>query len=121
MSLLEKHKNRESDKPFNDLRTGSKNYIEEQQKSRMKNKDMITDSSEKIDKTKFDNKLFNKIYEQNKLWESGDDGYGDWFTSNQTDEQPEEVFGNKFNINVFNSTFENYKEKLTSQSGAIQE
>jgi hypothetical protein len=121
MSLLEKHKNRESDKPFNDLRTGSKNYIEEQQKSRMKNKDMITDSSEKIDKTKFDNKLFNKIYEQNKLWESGDDGYGDWFTSNQADEAPEEVFGNKFNINVFNSTFEDYKEKLTSQSGAIQE
>ena len=122
MSLLEKHKNRESDKPFNDLRSGSKSYIEEQQKTRMKNKDMITtNSSEKIDKSKFDNKLFNKIYEQNKLWESGDDGYGDWFTSNQTDEAPEEVFGNKFNINVFNSTFEDYKEKLTSQSGAIQE
>ena len=123
MSLLEKYKNRESDKPFNDLRTGSKSYIEDQQKSRMKNKDMISssDSSEKIDKTKFDNKLFNKIYEQNKLWESGDDGYGDWFTSNKSDEPPEEVFGNKFNINVFNSTFEDYKEKLTSQSGAIQE
>ena len=122
MSLLEKHKNRESDKPFNDLRTGSKSYIEDQQKMRMKNKDMINyDSSEKIDKSKFDNKLFNKIYEQNKLWESGDDGYGDWFTSNQSDEAPDEVFGNKFNINVFNSTFEDYKEKLTSQSGAIQE
>jgi hypothetical protein len=123
MSLLEKYKNRESDKPFNDLRDGSKSYIEDQKKSRMKNKDMISSSdySEKIDKTKFDNKLFNKIYEQNKLWESGDDGYGDWFTSNQSDEPPEEVFGNKFNINVFNSTFEDYKEKLTSHSGAIQE
>ena len=30
MSLLEKYKNRESDKNFNDLRVGSKNYIEEQ-------------------------------------------------------------------------------------------
>jgi len=124
MSLLEKYKNRESDKPFNDLRDGSKSYIEEQKRSRMKNKDMLSsssDSSDKIDKNKFDNKLFNKIYEQNKLWESGDDGYGDWFTSNQTDTPAEEVFGNKFNINVFNSTFEDYKEKLTSQSGAIQE
>jgi len=131
MSLLEKYKNRESDKPFNDLRDGSKSYIEDQVKSHMKNKDMSSntrsssynkgnDLSEKIDKTKFDNKLFNKIYEQNKLWESGDDGYGDWFTSEETD-TPTEVFGNKFNINVFNSTFEDYKDKLTSQTGAIQE
>ena len=130
MSLLEKYKNRESDKPFNDLRDGSKSYIEDQVRSRMKNKDMTSNSknssgsldlTEKVDKTKFDNKLFNKIYEQNKLWESGDDGYGDWFTSDKSDEAPEEVFGNKFNINVFNTTFEDYKEKLTSQSGAIQE
>ena len=131
MSLLEKYKNRESDKPFNDLRDGSKSYIEDQSKSRMKNKDMEAskgynsskgyDSSEKIDKSKFDNKLFNKIYEQNKLWESGDDGYGDWFTSNEADEAPNDVFSNKFNINVFNTTFSDYKEKLTLQSGAIQE
>ena len=125
MSLLEKYKNRESDKPFNDLRQGSKVYIEDQEKSRMKNKDMNSSihstQNETVDKTKFDNKLFNKIYEQNKLWESGDDGYGDWFTSNEADEAPNEVFGNKFNINVFNTTFEDYKEKLTSKSGAIQE
>ena len=120
MSLLEKYKNRESDKPFNDLRDGSKSYIEDQMRSRMKNKDMI-DNSPKVDKDKFDNKLFNKIYEQNKLWESGDDGYGDWFTSNQSDDKPNEIFGNKFNISVFNSTFEDYKEKLTSKTGAIQE
>ena len=124
MSLLEKYKNRESDKPFNDLRDGSKSYIEEQLRSRMKNKDIESiesDNTPKVDKNKFDNKLFNKIYEQNKLWESGDDGYGDWFKSNQSDETPTEIFGNKFNINVFNTTFEDYKEKLTSRTGAIQE
>ena len=37
MSLLEKHKNRETEKPFNDLRTGSKSYLEEQAKMHMKN------------------------------------------------------------------------------------
>ena len=125
MSLLEKYKNRESDKPFNDLRTGSKTYIEDQMNSRMKNKDMVSsqsqNSSPTVDKDKFDNKLFNKIYEQNKLWDSGDDGYGDWLTSNETDDAPTEVFGNKFNINVFNTTFEDYKEKLNSQTGAVQE
>jgi len=62
----------------------------------------------------------NEIYEKNKLWESGDDGYGDWFKSEEGD-PPSEIFGNKFNLNVFNSTFEDYKEKITSENGAIQE
>lgn len=136
MSLLEKHKNREAEKPFNDLRTGSKSYLEEQAKQHMKNINLNNKGSANnggadrtnmlsiegtIQKDNFDAKLFNKIYEQNKLWESGDDGYGDWFKSNETDEAPEEVFGNKFNLNVFNSTFEDYKEKVTGQHGAIQE
>ena len=137
MSLLEKHKNRESEKPFNDLRTGSKNYLEEQARQHMKNINLNNKNNRNVDSSKnnnikaiegetlqrdkFDAKLFNKIYEQNKLWESGDDGYGDWFKSNETDEAPEEVFGNKFNLNVFNSTFEDYKEKLTGQTGALQQ
>ena len=138
MSLLEKHKNRETEKPFNDLRQGSKTYIESQtrsydntlstsskqrgSKSKSKTDILIGDNNlGTVSKDKFDAKLFNKIYEQNKLWESGDDGYGDWLTSNEQEEAPEEVFGKKFNINVFNTTFEGYKDKLTSQSGAIQE
>ena len=123
MSLLEKYKARETEKPFNDLRNSSKTYIEDQTRSNTKNKSMnkINDSVGNIDKTKFDSKLFNKIYEQNKLWESGDDGYGTWFTSNENEEAPDAIFSNKFNINIFNTTFEDYKDKLTSQSGAIQE
>ena len=143
MSLLEKHKTRETEKPFNDLRTGSKSYLEEQAKMHMKNINLNNNFNNKnnngsggggsgssgnmlsiedtIQKDKFDPKLFNKIYEQNKLWESGDDGYGDWFKSNETDEAPEEIFGNKFNLNVFNSTFEDYKEKVSGQTGAIQQ
>ena len=65
--------------------------------------------------------MFNNIYEQNKLWDSSDDGYGSWFTSNDTDEPPVELFGNKFNVNVFNSTFEDYKNKVTVENGAIQQ
>lgn len=142
MSLLEKYKNRESDKSFNDLRSGSKSYIDEQNgvgsggrsgdrsgssgdragngKTGSNSKLQAIEPGPTVQKDKFDNKLFNKIYEQNKLWESGDDGYGDWLTSNQDDEAPE-VFGKKFNINVFNTTFEGHKDKLTAQSGAIQE
>ena len=131
MSLLEKYKNRETDKNFNDLRIGSKNYIEDQNKYNTTTTTTNTttkanrknDSNSKlptVEKDRFDSKLFNKIYEQNKLWESGDDGYGDWFQSEEAD-PPTEVFGKKFNLNVFNSTFEDYKDKVTTENGAIQE
>jgi curved DNA-binding protein CbpA len=123
MSLLEKYKNRESDKPFNDLRAGSQEYLKKQS-GRVggggKGDINAIMDGQVLQKDKFDVNLFNKIYEQNKLWESGDDGYGDWFKSGEGDEAPE-VFGNKFNLNVFNSTFEDYKERISSQSGAIQE
>lgn len=108
MLLLEKHKNRESDKSFTDLKNDSKSFQTNAQPAAI------------IDKDKFDIKMFNKIYEENKLWDSSDDGYGKWFSSNDTEEPPTELFGKKFNLNVFNSTFENYKNKLTEQSGAIQ-
>ena len=125
MSLLEKYKNRESNKNFNDLRTGSSNYIEEQTNTNNTNKSFVTKknnntNSPTLEKDRFDAKLFNKIYEDNKLWESGDDGYGDWFTSEEAS-TPSEVFGNKFNLNVFNTTFEGHKDKLTKDNGAIQE
>ena len=130
LSLLEKYKARESDRPFNELKQASNAYLEDQAKSRMMNKQFTAAASGSasgssggghIDKDKFDLKLFNKIYEQNKLWDSNDDGYGSWFSSDTAEEAPAELFGNKFNLNVFNSTFEDYKERLTSQSGAIQE
>lgn len=129
LSLLEKYKARESDRPFNELKTGSQAYLEDQAKSRMMNKDFTSSkrgsasggSSGVVDKDKFDLKLFNKIYEQNKLWDSNDDGYGNWFSNDASEEAPIELFGNKFNLNVFNSTFEDYKERLTAQTGAIQE
>ena len=110
LSLLEKYKNREEEKPFDDLRKGSNDYLKKQGGN----------GNPAMDKDKFDLKMFNKIYEENKLWESGDDGYGDWFKSNETEEAPE-LFGKKFNLNVFNSTFENHKDRLTGQTGAIQE
>ena len=129
MSLLEKYKNRETNKNFNDLRVGSKNYIEEQKGNNNVNKAFVnggnggssgSNTTPKVEKDRFDAKLFNKIYEDNKLWESGDDGYGDWFKSEDAD-PPTEVFGNKFNLNVFNTTFENYKDKASKDNGAIQD
>jgi hypothetical protein len=104
MSLLEKHKLRESDKTFMDLRKGSQNYMTQQTQN------TVTPINAKLDKDKFDLKLFNKLYEQNKLWDPTDQGYDDWMKDTKAD-VPEEtpLFSKKFNLNVFNSTFESYK------------
>ena len=58
---------------------------------------------------KFDNRMFNKIYEENKLYDVTDTGYGKWLK----DDLPEKVeienpkvFSDNFNINVFNNIFE---------------
>jgi hypothetical protein len=103
---------------FTDLKQGSKAYLEDQTKNYSSNTKV---SSPVIQKDKFDVKLFNKIYEENKLWDSNDDGHGSWFSSNDVETPPDELFGRKFNISVFNSAFEEYKERLNPNAGAIEQ
>ena len=70
-------------------------------------------------KGRFDNKLFNKIYEENRLHNVNDDGYGEWMKStsfDSADVKRSEVFGNKFNLNVFNNVF---SQQDTSNNGAL--
>lgn len=68
----------------------------------------------------FNNAAFNKLYEENRLWNPNDDGYGDWMNKSDrmTDEieKPEKIFGDKFCLNIFNSTFE---KKISSTSTTL--
>jgi|APSaa5957512535_1039671.scaffolds.fasta_scaffold37708_1 hypothetical protein len=108
MSLLEKYKNRESDRTHMDLRSGSKTYID----SQTKNTVPAVQGSKLLDKDKFDVNLFNKLYDDNKLWDPNEQGYGGWFEDKNADASEETpLFSKKFNLNIFNSTFESYKTK----------
>lgn len=66
----------------------------------------------------FNVKLFNKLYEENKIWDPNDDGYEDWLRKGDVDEirKAPPVFSKSFNIGVFNSTFEDWKAQ-TKQGG----
>lgn len=61
----------------------------------------------------FNVKLFNKLYEENKIWDPNDDGYEDWLRKGDVDEirKAPPVFSKSFNIGVFNSTFEDWKDQ----------
>ena len=68
----------------------------------------------------FNVKLFNKLYEENKIWDPNDDGYEDWLRKGDVDEirKAPPVFSKSFNIGVFNSTFEDWKAQTKQQSGS---
>ena len=86
-----------------DLRNESQKYMEKQRHK--------ADSNIHIDKEKFNAKLFNKLYEQNKLDDPNDKGYEDWLRNDEEVVEQPKIFFDKFNINVFNTMFEKMKDK----------
>lgn len=67
---------------------------------------------------KFNINLFNDIYKQNKLYDPTiDSGYGDWMNSDSAkngENKNEKLFTKKFNIDVFNSVFNNLRNEETA-------
>lgn len=94
--LLEQLKKEEEDKTFTDLKQGSKNYINTQNENK------------KVSKSSFNLKLFNKIFEENKIYDENEEGYQDWLKNDGQNKQPE-LFSDKFNLDVFNNTFNKHK------------
>ena len=59
----------------------------------------------RLNPKKLDVDAFNKMFEQTRIPDPDDDGYGDWLT-NKTETAPSQKFGGKFNRDVFNKMFE---------------
>ena len=97
LALFEKYKNKQPEKQYLDLRNGSREFISRQNNERRQNV--------KMDKEKFNIRLFNKIYDDNKLYSSNDDGYGKWLNDDTEIKKPPKLFSKSFNLNVFNTFF----------------
>jgi curved DNA-binding protein CbpA len=106
--LTQKLKDRDSDKGHHELRSGAKEYIHTQETQSTHNIHM---------KDKFDAEVFNKIYEDNKIKDIYDSGYGSWMDQNPalTTGQTK-MFQNGFNKDMFNATFEQYKQEQSKQN-----
>jgi curved DNA-binding protein CbpA len=50
--------------------------------------------------------VFNKVFEDNRMPEPDEDGYGDWLKDEAEQTGPRAKFGGKFNRDVFNKVFE---------------
>ena len=114
-TLLENLKNKEQDKQFMDLKSQSKSYIEDQSSDKRQNISL----TQNLGKEKFNLTAFNKIFEENRITEPTDKGYDDWLKDEKNVKEPPKVFSKKFNIDVFNSTFENWKDEDENLSREI--
>lgn len=104
--LQNKLKEQENSHSHEELRQGARDYISTQSSNPKRNINM---------KDHFDVNLFNKIYEDNKIPESFDRGYGKWMEQNPALESEQtKLFQNGFNKDLFNSTFDEYKRSQAS-------
>lgn len=110
--LKKKIKESQNSHDHNELRGSAKDFYSEQSSNPKVNTRMTEN---------FDVDLFNKIYEENKIPEAFDDGYGSWMekSSGKELENPK-MFGNGFNKDLFNHTFEEYKKDQAKKTGTQQ-
>lgn len=114
MSILEKYKRQQQDKQFMTLKEESQSQLKQQNKVQRKNVNMKGNN--------FNIRMFNKIYDENKLQTPSDEGYGKWMTDTEyeSDTTPK-LFSSEFNLNVFNNTFEDKKEEGSQEIIKYQE
>jgi len=90
------------------MKGGSRNYMETQG----------GDTSLKIDRENFDTAVFNKIYDENRIREAYDSGYGDWMSQSVVkDVSQKKMFNGQFNSELFNHEFEKYKREQAKKKG----
>ena len=106
--LTKKLKEKDNSHSHSDLKNMSREYTQQQSNNPMLNTKM-TDN--------FDVDVFNRIYEENKIPDAFDDGYGSWVNKNSELEQ-KKLFQNGFNKDLFNSTFEQYKKDQAKKLGS---
>ena len=106
--LSKKLKEENNSHDHNSLKSMSKDYYTEKSSQPKVNTKMSEN---------FDVDLFNKIYDENRVDEAYDDGYGSWMKKNVMEDKPQQkMFGDNFNKDLFNHTFEKYKSEQKSKS-----
>ena len=96
--LYEDYKLKQNDKQFNELKNNSQSYIEKQTKTNYQNTSVNSDN--------FNVNKFNTVYNDHRISNVNDDGYGDWSKDNEFDSE-DIVRNNSLTKGNFNNMFEN--------------
>lgn len=81
--LLSELEMRKQDKQYMDLKANAQNYIEEQSRTRLQNKNMMPKNSGTSNNPskKFDIEKFNQVFSSVRVKDIGDDGYEKWMNN----------------------------------------
>jgi len=90
----------------NELKSNSKSFIQSQPTQHIEAGD------------NFDVKVFNKIYEENRIEDSYDEGYGSWMSETSSDVGQQKMFQGEFNKDMFNHEFQKYKQEQKQKMGS---
>ena len=71
----------------------------------------------KLNPKKLDMNTFNQMYEQTRIPDPDDEGYGDWLASENTSSKTSKTFSEKFNRDVFNRAFEDEAKTSSNNTG----
>ena len=112
--LIQKIKESKGVKSHSELRKDAENFFEEK-------KEIVAAPTEvlNVDDKSFDNNKFNKIFEKTRMPTIYDKGYGegDW---DEDDNEDQVVFNKKFNLDVFNSVFQEQQKKRAEKKPSRQ-
>jgi curved DNA-binding protein CbpA len=70
----------------------------------------------KLNPKKLDMNTFNQMYEQTRIPDPDDEGYGDWLASENATSKTSKTFSEKFNRDVFNRAFEDETKNASNYS-----
>jgi len=90
----------------NELKSNAKSFIQSQPTQHIEAGD------------NFDVKVFNKIYEENRIEDSYDEGYGSWMNETSSDVGKHKLFQGEFNKDMFNHEFQKYKQEQKQKMGS---
>jgi curved DNA-binding protein CbpA len=104
-TLLKEYEKQQSDKPYNQLKNDSQSFIEQQQRG---TPSVATEGFSVASGGGFNVDRFNQIFNQYKIEDTVDVGYGNWMSQSSSNRDDISITNNigKFDLNRFNQTFE---------------
>tara|TARA_B100001094_G_scaffold131197_1_gene126978 strand:+ start:1044 stop:2117 length:1074 start_codon:yes stop_codon:yes gene_type:complete len=104
--LKKKLKERGETHTHTELRSNARSFLESQPTHQISTGD------------NFDVKVFNKIYDENRIDDAYDSGYGDWMQQTASEGAQSKMFQGEFNKDMFNHEFEKYKQEQQQKMGS---
>ena len=111
--IVEEFKKKEADKQFNTLKEESRKDLENQKNESKQNRVNMSGRS-------FNKKLFNKVFDDNRMYSPNDEGYGKWSQETEFDTDKIVKTNDNFTLNSFNDNFQNYKKNKKDKQQIIK-